>query len=64
METIAFLDPHVVVWLHSNHLSKFSEKAKNHLETHDLFISPMVMLELQYLFEIKKLSDNNRYSCF
>lgn len=49
------LDTHVFIWLYAGLLDKFSPKAINLLNTHDLKISPTVMLETQYLYEIKRV---------
>lgn len=51
-----YLDTHVVVWLYEGLVDNFSVLAKNCLEKNELMISPMVELELQYLFEIKKIN--------
>ncbi len=50
-----FLDTHATVWLYSGYLEKISKKAKAMIEAEDLYISPMVVLELQYLFEINRI---------
>ncbi|MES2204268.1 MAG: PIN domain-containing protein [Pseudomonadota bacterium] len=50
-----FLDTHVFVWLYAGLSEKFSAKAIDLLNNHDLKISPMVMLETQYLYEIKRI---------
>ena len=51
-----YLDTHVVVWLHVGLFNKFSSKAIQLLEEHELLISPIVTLELQYLYEIHRIS--------
>lgn len=51
-----YLDTHVLVWLYSKDLERFTERGKKMIEENDLFISPMVRLELDYLNEIKKTS--------
>lgn len=56
-----FLDTNVVIWLYQADLDKFSDRVKSILENSDLLISPLVKLELQYLYEIdriKKTADN------
>jgi PIN domain nuclease of toxin-antitoxin system len=50
-----YLDTHIVVWLHAGRLDMFSDKAELLLENEDLFISPIVQLELQYLREIERI---------
>jgi PIN domain nuclease of toxin-antitoxin system len=57
MENTAYLDTHVVVWLYNNDLEKFPEKTLELIENNDLLISPMVILELEDLYEIKRLNE-------
>jgi PIN domain nuclease of toxin-antitoxin system len=47
-----FLDTHVMVWLYTGLLQKIPKKIQHQLESADLYISPMVELELDYLNEI------------
>ena len=54
---IHFLDTNAVIWLYQGELDKFSDDIKSRLEQNDLFISPLVKLELQYLFEIGRVKD-------
>lgn len=49
------LDTQVVVWLYAG-LAHRLEPARRHIEGHPLLISPMVLLELQYLHEIRRIS--------
>jgi PIN domain nuclease of toxin-antitoxin system len=56
MAAVIYLDTHVVVWLFSGRTELLSSRAVNAIENHDLLISPIVSLELQYLFETKKIS--------
>jgi PIN domain nuclease of toxin-antitoxin system len=50
--SIVLLDTHCVVFLHAGETGLFGETARHLLDTEDLFICPMVLLELQYLHEI------------
>ncbi len=50
------LDTHVVVWLFAGDLGHFPPPVLERLEAEDLEISPMVVLELEYLFEIGRIS--------
>lgn len=52
---IAYLDTNLVVWLAQGSLDRISEKARHHLNEAELYLSPMVMLELEYLFEVKRI---------
>ena len=60
-----FLDTHIAVWLASKQIDKISTKAKGYIEKHgkddNLYISPMVQLELEYLFEVKKISHDANF---
>ena len=53
-----YLDTHVVVWLDAGLSEKFSERARKLVNQDDLFISPVVRLELQYLYEIGRVTDD------
>ena len=51
-----FLDTHVLVWLYEGLLEKIPLKIQKKIETIDLFISPMVELELNFLYEIGRIT--------
>lgn len=51
-----FLDTHVVVWLYEKDLEKFTKKGRTLLEEEDLVYSPMVLVELRYLYEIGRVT--------
>lgn len=55
METVIYLDTHVVAWLYAGRTDLLSPSAARLIEREDLRISPMVQLELQYLHEIGRL---------
>ncbi len=48
---ICYLDTHVVVFLHAGDVSRISLKAQNQIENTDLLISPMVLVELEMLYD-------------
>ena len=50
----AYLDTHVLVWLLEGDFKKISEAALRALDTATLLVSPMVLLEVEYLYEIKR----------
>jgi PIN domain nuclease of toxin-antitoxin system len=54
-EKLYFIDTNVTIWLYQGELEKFSRKLKRILETNDIFVSPLVKLELQYLYEVKRI---------
>ena len=51
-----YLDTHAVVWLYAGETERFSASAVAHIEGNDLRVSPAVLLELQFLKEIKRVS--------
>jgi len=53
---IAYLDTHVAVWLHAGLIERLSSQAKKSIEANDILISPMVLLELQFLYDRKRIS--------
>lgn len=50
-----YLDTHVIVWMYAGKIDTFTEQTKKLINTHEVFISPIVRLELQYLFEIQRV---------
>jgi len=51
-----YLDTHVVAWLYAGRTDLFPSYAMKMLSGEELLISPIVVLELQYLFEIGRVS--------
>ncbi|HEY3826159.1 MAG TPA: PIN domain-containing protein [Bryobacteraceae bacterium] len=54
--SIAYLDTHAAIFLHDGLLEEFSGEAKRQIESSDLLISPVVLLEFSYLFKRKKIN--------
>ncbi len=52
---MVYLDTHLVLWLYSGSLDLISKEALHAIDHNELFISPIVELELQYLKEINKI---------
>ena len=52
---IAYLDTNVVLFLILGELKRITKRAQQALERSDLLVSPMVMLELNYLYETRRL---------
>jgi PIN domain nuclease of toxin-antitoxin system len=46
------LDTHAAIWLYEGALEQFSTAARQAIEAGACAISPMVRLELQYIFDI------------
>ena len=57
MAAIIYLDTHVVVWLYAGLTARLSRSVRDLLNTSELAISPMVSLELQYLYETGRTTE-------
>lgn len=55
-----YLDTHVVVWLYQKIRNKFNSETLILIDTEELLISPMVELELEYLFEIDRINTRSQ----
>ena len=51
---VAYLDTNVVVWLAQGNLMRVTPPAMAVMEQASLLVSPMVLLELEYLYEIRR----------
>jgi PIN domain nuclease of toxin-antitoxin system len=56
--TVIHLDTHVLVWLYAGDLGRFSPGARRRLGGEELRISPMVALELNYLHEVGRITED------
>lgn len=54
-----YLDTHAVVWLYAGLTDRLTPQGADLIEKHQLFISPMVQLELQYLKEIGRINTDS-----
>jgi PIN domain nuclease of toxin-antitoxin system len=50
--SVAYLDTHVVSWLYAGRTDLLPDRVRETIQERDILISPMVRLELQYLYEI------------
>jgi PIN domain nuclease of toxin-antitoxin system len=53
---VIYLDTHVVVWLYAGRVDLIPPFATALIDGNDLRISPIVALELQYLYEVKRVT--------
>jgi PIN domain nuclease of toxin-antitoxin system len=53
---LIYLDTHVVVWLYAGLTNRFNAPVKALMNQQDLMISPIVRLELQFLYEIHRVT--------
>lgn len=54
-EGLAYLDTHAVVWMKEGRTDWLSVAGRREVERSRLLVSPMVLLELTYLFELGRL---------
>ena len=54
--SMVLIDTHIAVFLHANELGKISQSACDYLEVHDIVLPEIARLELQYLYEIKRIA--------
>lgn len=57
---IAYLDTNVAVWISNGKLRKLSKEATRVVETAQLLISPMAVLELEYLYDLGRTRFRSR----
>lgn len=53
---LIYLDTHVVAFLYEDAGASLPPLSRSLIEENELLLSPMVMLELQYLFEVNRLT--------
>lgn len=51
-----YLDTHVIAWLYAGKIDLIPKRIQNIISKEAIFISPMVILELQFLYEIGKVT--------
>ena len=54
----AYLDTHVALWLYAGETARISSRAASVINREGVLVSPFVLLELQYLYEIGRLAVN------
>ena len=50
-----YLDTQIVIWISAGRMKKLTREALRTIESSDLLISPIVLVEIGYLFEINRL---------
>jgi PIN domain nuclease of toxin-antitoxin system len=50
-----YIDTHIVIWLCEGRTEKLTPAASEAIESSEVEISPVVLIELEYLFEIKRI---------
>ena len=51
-----YLDTHIAVWLYSGQIERLSKRAASLINREQVSVSPIVLLELQYLREIGRVT--------
>ena len=60
MATLIYADTHVVAWLYAGRPDLIPPRARRLIEDNPLLVSPMVALELEYLFATGRTSEPAR----
>jgi PIN domain nuclease of toxin-antitoxin system len=55
LAAVIHLDTHVLVWLYAGELQRLSAAGRDLIERERLAISPMVSLELTYMYEVGRI---------
>ena len=53
---MTYLDTHVALWLSEGNIHALSEFAGKQIQEGDLLVSPIVILEMEYLHEIRRIA--------
>jgi len=61
MAPLIYLDTHVVAWLFSDRVDLLPAGVRTRIEKSDLLISPAVKLELEYLYEICRITSSGEH---
>ncbi len=59
MSILIYIDTHIVVWLYAGLTDNISEQVKKLINENEIYISTIVRLELQYLYEIQRITDES-----
>lgn len=57
-KAVIYLDTHVAVWLYQKDRELLSQRALDLIEANETSISPAVLLELEYLFEVFRITEH------
>ena len=57
---IAYLDTNVAVWLATGKIQRFSKEVERVLQRSSLLVSPMVLLELEFLYDLRRVTLRSR----
>ena len=56
MASLIYLDTHVAAWLYAGQIDRIPPAARNVINESGVLVSPMVLVELQYLVEIGRFT--------
>jgi PIN domain nuclease of toxin-antitoxin system len=57
MASLIYLDTHVLAWLYAGQTERIPAPARKAINESEVLVSPMALLELQYLLEIGRFTD-------
>src|SRR4030095_13731464 len=57
MASLIYLDTHIMAWLYAGQTERIPTTARKAVNESEVLISPMALVELQYLIEIGRFTD-------
>jgi len=57
MASLIYLDTHIMAWLYAGQVGRIPAAARKAINESEVLISPMALVELQYLIEIGRFTD-------
>ncbi len=54
-----YIDTHIVVWMYAGLTDKLSKLSRDLINDNEIYISTVVRLELQYLYEIQRITEES-----
>ena len=55
-QSLVFLDTNAILWLYAGTYQRFSKRVQQMIDTASLLYSPLSALEIQYLYELDKIT--------
>ena len=57
MASLIYLDTHDMAWLYAGQTERIPARARKAVSENQVLVSPMALVELQYLIEIRRFTD-------
>jgi PIN domain nuclease of toxin-antitoxin system len=57
---MVFIDTHIAIWLYENLTDLLTADEKEAIEKEEISISPIILLEIEYLYDIGRIKKNTK----